>query len=60
MIGNKPLMETMVSDRIWALLGDDIQEFEREVKRHLALGYKGFTLDHYDADKRILWLRDNR
>lgn len=50
----------MISDRIWSLLGDDIAEFEREVNRYLTLGYPGFTSDHYDANKRILWLRDDR
>lgn len=61
MIDNgKPLTQSGVSERLWAIAGDDMDEFERRVKDYFALGYPGFTVEKYDFERRIIWLRDDR
>lgn len=61
MISNgKPLTQSGVSDRIWALVGEDLEEFKREVRRYMALAYPGFTPVNYNFERRIVWLRDDR
>jgi len=60
MLNDKPLMQSGVSERIWALAGDDLEEFKREVTRYFALAYPGFTPVKFNYERRIVWLRDDR
>ncbi len=61
MIDNgKPLTQSGVSERIWSLAGEDLDDFKREVQRYFALAYPGFTPVKYNFERRIIWLRDDR
>lgn len=60
MIQEKPLTQSLVSDRIWSLAGEDLDEFKAEVKRYFAIAYPGFTPVDFNFEKRIIWLRDDR
>lgn len=60
MINDKPLTQSGVSERIWAIAGEDLDEFKREVQRYFALAYPGFTPVNYNFERRIIWLRDDR
>ena len=57
---DKRLTQSGVSERIWLLAGDDLEEFNREVQRYFALAYPGFTPVKYSFERRIIWLRDDR
>ena len=56
----KPLTQSGVGERIWTLLGEDIDEFRRELNAYVAQGYKGYSVHSWDAQRRIVWLRDDR
>lgn len=60
MLNDKPLAQSGVSERIWALAGNDLDEFKREVERYYRLAYPGFTPVKYNFERRIIWLRDDR
>jgi len=60
MIENKPLTQSLISDRIWQLAGEDMDEFKREVTRYFARAYPGFTPVKINYERRIIWLRDDR
>ncbi|MEF2244000.1 hypothetical protein V1L65_03540 [Paenibacillus sp. IITD108] len=60
MINDKPLTRSGVSDRIWKLADDCLDDFEREVQRYFALAYPKFTPVKYDFTNKIVFLRDDR
>jgi hypothetical protein len=56
----KPLTQSGVGERIWALLGENMDEFKRELQVYFARGYPGYSIHSWDAQRRIVWLRDDR
>lgn len=60
MLNSKPLTQSCLSERIWAIAGEDLEEFKREVQRYFALTYPRFTPVKVNYEKRIIWLRDDR
>ncbi|WP_188536804.1 hypothetical protein [Paenibacillus segetis] len=57
MIG-KPLLQSMMGDRIWKLMKTDPEEFKRETRAYFALTYPGCTVVRVKYP--IVYLRDDR
>ncbi|GKU79813.1 hypothetical protein [Paenibacillus sp. L3-i20] len=57
---NKPLAQSGVGERIWALYHTDREEFRREVAVYFQRGNPGFTPVKVNYERRIIWLRDDR
>lgn len=60
MIEGKPLLQSGVGERIWALYETDQEAFKREVRAYFERGYPGWTVVKFNPEKRIIWLRDDR
>ncbi|MEK4880176.1 MULTISPECIES: hypothetical protein [Paenibacillus] len=58
MINDKPMMQSMMGERIWKLMKVDQEEFKRETKAFFALGYPGFTVKRVKYP--IVYLQDDR
>ncbi|WP_340398074.1 hypothetical protein NST50_15305 [Paenibacillus sp. FSL E2-0202] len=58
MINDKPMMQSMMGERIWKLMKVDHEEFKRETKAYFALGYPGFTVKRVKYP--IVYLQDDR
>ncbi|OAB34152.1 hypothetical protein PGLA_24975 [Paenibacillus glacialis] len=58
MIEDKPLMKSMMGDRIWRLMQTDPEEFKRETRAYFALGYPGWSVVRVKYP--IVFLRDDR
>ncbi|EHB50087.1 hypothetical protein PaelaDRAFT_5634 [Paenibacillus lactis 154] len=58
MIDGKPLMRSMMGDRIWSLMQSDPEEFKRETRAYFARGYPGWTV--VKVKYPIVYLRDDR
>jgi len=58
MIDGKPLMRSMMGDRIWSLMQSDPEEFKRETRVYFARGYPGWTV--VKVKYPIVYLRDDR
>ncbi|AJS59881.1 hypothetical protein UB51_16930 [Paenibacillus sp. IHBB 10380] len=58
MIEDKPLMKSMMGDRIWRLMQTDPEEFKRETRAYFALGYPNFTVKRVKYP--IVYLQDDR
>jgi hypothetical protein len=54
----RPLLQSMISERIWALMKTDKQAFQQEVRRYFAVAYPGFTVVR--AKYPHIFLRDDR
>ncbi len=55
---DRPLLQSGVGERIWALKDTDKQAFMREVKAYFARGLPGWTVVR--AKYPIIFLRDDR
>lgn len=58
MIDDKPLMQSMMGDRIWQLKQTNQEEFKRETKAYFALVYPGWTVKRVKYP--IVYLQDDR
>lgn len=58
MIEDKPLMRSMMGDRIWRLMQSDPEAFKRETRAYFARGYPGWTVVRVIYP--IVFLRDDR
>ncbi|MCI1777694.1 MULTISPECIES: hypothetical protein [Paenibacillus] len=58
MIDGKPLMRSMMGERIWRLMSSDPDEFKRETRAYFARGYPGWTV--VKVKYPIVYLRDER
>lgn len=58
MIDGKPLMRSMMGDRIWSLMQSDPEEFKRETRAYFARGYPGWAV--VKVKYPIVYLRDDR
>ncbi|OOC59071.1 hypothetical protein BBD40_25830 [Paenibacillus ihbetae] len=58
MIDDKPLMRSMMGDRIWSLMQSDPEEFKRETRAYFARGYPRWTV--VKVKYPIVYLRDDR
>lgn len=58
MIDYKPLMKSMMGERIWRLKETDLEEFKRETREYFARGYPGFTVKRVKYP--IVYLQDDR
>ncbi|HAF97512.1 hypothetical protein J2Z18_002126 [Paenibacillus lactis] len=58
MIDGKPLMRSMMGERIWSLMQSDPEEFKRETRAYFARGYPGWTV--VKVKYPIVYLRDER
>lgn len=58
MIDGKPLMRSMMGERIWSLMQSDPEEFKRETRTYFARGYPGWTV--VKVKYPIVYLRDER
>lgn len=54
----KPLLKSMVSERIWSLMDTDPDAFRAAVQEHFARGYPGWTVVR--AKYPFIYLRDDR
>lgn len=57
---NDILLKSMISERIWALLEVDPEQFKKEVREYFARGYPGYRVVSADPKKRIIYLLDER
>ncbi|KOP64389.1 hypothetical protein AMS62_03295 [Bacillus sp. FJAT-18019] len=58
MIEAKPLMRSMMGERIWKLFDTDRAAFQRETIAYFARGYPGWTVVRVKYP--IVFLRDDR
>lgn len=58
MIDGKPLMRSMMGERIWRLMSSDPNEFKRETREYFARGYPGWMV--VKVKYPIVFLRDDR
>ncbi|MCM3699229.1 hypothetical protein [Paenibacillus macerans] len=54
----RPLLQSMMGDRIWRLMRADREAFMRETRDYFALGYPGWTVIRVKYP--IVYLRDDR
>ncbi|KGE17594.1 hypothetical protein [Paenibacillus wynnii] len=58
MIEDKPLMQSMMGERIWQLMQVDQEAFKREAREYFARGYPGWTIKRVKYP--IVYLLDER
>ena len=58
MIGGKPLMRSMMGERIWKLMREDRDLFQQETRAYFARAYPGWTV--VKVKYPIVYLRDDR
>lgn len=58
MIDDKPLMKSMMGERIWKIMKVDQEEFKRETREYFARGYPGFTVKRVKYP--FVYLQDDR
>ncbi|MFU1797338.1 hypothetical protein ACM1RC_25965 [Paenibacillus azoreducens] len=58
MIDGKPLMRSMMGARIWRLMREDRDLFQRETRAYFARAYPGWTV--VKVKYPIVYLRDDR
>jgi len=58
MIDGKPLMRSMMGERIWSLMQSDPEDFKRETREYFARGCPGWTV--VKVKYPIVYLRDDR
>ncbi|OME62255.1 hypothetical protein BSK59_01950 [Paenibacillus odorifer] len=58
MINDKPMMQSMMGERIWQLMQVDQEEFKRETREYFTRGYPGFTVKRVKYP--IVYLQDDR
>lgn len=58
MINDKPMMQSMMGERIWNLMKVDQEEFKRETIAYFARGYPGWTVKRVKYP--IVYLQDDR
>lgn len=58
MIEDKPLLRSMMGERIWKIMQTDPEEFKRETRAYFARGYLGWTVVRVRYPN--VFLRDDR
>ncbi|MEK3943510.1 hypothetical protein [Paenibacillus sp. FSL H3-0310] len=58
MINDKPMMQSMMGERIWKLMNVDQEEFKRETREYFARAYPGWTVKRVKYP--IVYLQDDR
>ncbi|MEK4351136.1 hypothetical protein MKX41_09835 [Paenibacillus sp. FSL R5-0475] len=58
MINDKPVMQSMMGERIWKLMKVDQEEFKRETREYFARVYPGWTVKRVRYP--IVYLQDDR
>ncbi len=56
----QPMLQSMVSEEIWALYKANPAEFKRRVRDHFALGMPGWRVYRANYKHRVIWLQDQR
>ncbi|KTD88148.1 hypothetical protein [Paenibacillus etheri] len=58
MINDKPMMQSMMGERIWKLMKVDQEEFKRETREYFARACPGWTVKRVKYP--IVYLQDDR
>lgn len=54
----RPLLQSMMGNRIWRLMSSDPEKFKQETRAYFARGYPGWTVVRVKYP--IVYLRDDR